>query len=495
MVDIQKGESTTKITVQSANTFYKLAKDWAIKMNGAVEGLDYSSKYYASQALNSATTAVNAKNSILNDAGFIAVSNDLENINTVADNMPAVIAAPAYASSASASASTATSQANIATAQALLAKQYAEETHGQSDVMVENVRAIPAYTNYEYQQIETKGLADLQEMKLKSVKTGIDQIKADDYTVVGSPTITDDGVASGFSSSSYLKSPQYEYANAYNIKIEGIFSTNDLSSVEHSEHIFVLYGGGTNNMVQTYYNTSKKMNIKVNTGSGAKTLKDDTYVIESNSIYEFVFEFNVQNSNLNFKIRNNSKQESWYSFPSETMSSFFTSTLMYVAFGTAPWDTSTFLTGSIDLNSFKIYVDGNLVYQPTLRIPYNQSKTGSKIVNAVYRDRVQDMYEQFGWANYYTLSDSDFTVPYGENLDGHVTKIDWYKNGVTSWEYDTNLDCIETGSCTNGTAVTLPKPMADANYTLSVPYSAKTKTGFTPSASGDYIAKGKVVLG
>ena len=53
-------------------------------------------------------------------------------------------------------------------------------------------------------------------------------------------------------------------------------------------------------------------------------------------------------------------------------------------------------TGKIDLNTVKYYADGSLVYQPCLKIPYTESKTGSKIVNAVYRDRVNDMYEQYG---------------------------------------------------------------------------------------------------
>ena len=76
--------------------------------------------------------------------------------------------------------------------------------------------------------------------------------------------------------------------------------------------------------------------------------------------------------------------------------------------------TTTFFNGSIDLNAFKIYVDGNLVYQPCLKIPYTESKTGSKIVGVNYRERVKDMYKQFGYAPYYTLSDTDFTLPQGE---------------------------------------------------------------------------------
>ena len=61
--------------------------------------------------------------------------------------------------------------------------------------------------------------------------------------------------------------------------------------------------------------------------------------------------------------------------------------------------------GSIDLNTFKVYVDGNLVYQPCLKIPYTESKTGSKIVPAYARNRVIDMYEQEGYAGYYTIQE------------------------------------------------------------------------------------------
>lgn len=78
--------------------------------------------------------------------------------------------------------------------------------------------------------------------------------------------------------------------------------------------------------------------------------------------------------------------------------------------------------GSIDLNSFKIYVDDDLVYQPCLKIPFTESKTGSKIVNSIYRPRVNDMYEQFGYAPYYTLSDTDFSLPKGE-IYGMIEKL------------------------------------------------------------------------
>jgi hypothetical protein len=92
--------------------------------------------------------------------------------------------------------------------------------------------------------------------------------------------------------------------------------------------------------------------------------------------------------------------------------------------------------GSINLNAFKIYVDGNLVYQPCLKIPYTLSKTGSKVVNAMYRPRVNDMAEQFGYANYYTLNENkanNYTVV------GSPTITDGVASGFSSSNYLTTI--------------------------------------------------------
>ena len=65
--------------------------------------------------------------------------------------------------------------------------------------------------------------------------------------------------------------------------------------------------------------------------------------------------------------------------------------------------------GSIDLNAFKIYVDGDLVYQPCLKIPFTKSdkKYGSKVVDGIYHSRVQDAYEQGYIERYYVLDEKN----------------------------------------------------------------------------------------
>ena len=86
----QTAAAQASIAVASAEDDARLARDWAIKMDGPVEGDDYSSKYSA--------------HLILDDTGFQAVAADLQDpdsaIENCSDNMEAINAAPDYAEEA-----------------------------------------------------------------------------------------------------------------------------------------------------------------------------------------------------------------------------------------------------------------------------------------------------------------------------------------------------------------------------------------------------------
>ena len=58
----------------------------------------------------------------------------------------------------------------------------------------------------------------------------------------------------------------------------------------------------------------------------------------------------------------------------------------------------------------------NKKIRPLFQIPYVESSTGSKIVNAENREFVQELYEKNGAANYYTIDEENqnFTLPMGE---------------------------------------------------------------------------------
>jgi hypothetical protein len=135
------------------------------------------------------------------------------------------------------------------------------------------------------------------------------------------------------------------------------------------------------------------------------------------------------------------------------------------------------------------------VIDSSISIIYSLTKTGVKIVYGYNVAPLDQCIEKYGTGNYFVFDDvnEQFRLPH-DTVDGHCVKLRHFRDGKTSYEFDTDLECTQTGACTSGTVVTFSKPFADTNYTLSCAYSAKTVNGFTPSVTGDYIAKGKIKL-
>ena len=318
-------------------------------------------------------------------------------------------------------------------------------------------------------------------------KTGVDTIKADDYEAPSGgslPTITEDGIASGFSSSNYLTA-SISASPTQNI----IIMSKSVFGADDNDRLFNFVNGTAQLKVQLYATNSNKHLECYLTSSGGtnKTLTNDKMIgtIQEGDIVETYIEISASQQILKLTI-NGTVYTKTLSVALDSTYLAFLSSIYIGKFSSG----SGVCDGSIDLNAFKIYVDGNLVYQPCLKIPYTQTKDGKKIVDSIYRDRVEDEYGQAGFTPYYTLSDIDYTMATVKES----AIVDSYDNGINKWTKLANLTCKQQGSCTFETAVTFTKPYIDTNYALSVPYSAKTKTGFTPSATGDWIANGKVNL-
>ena len=326
-------------------------------------------------------------------------------------------------------------------------------------------------------------------------KTGIDTIKPNNYTVVGTPTISADGIASGWSTTNYINMSNAVVSSSIsNFEFKMKFSPalgqgSLLSNFVYDSSIPQTYGFGI------VLDGASRLIIFLASANGTSD-----WDITGNSGKGIVYaNYGITNTdNINLTIGFNGAK--YYAkingvdvTIADTTAKIGLSNNFRMGY-TGIWGASN--NFSIDLNSVKIYVDGDLVYQPCLKIPYTESKTGSKIVDSVYRDRVNDMAEQFGFAPYYTLSDTDFTLPQVEiyGLIGQKTLRDSYENGINKWYLYSNRDLEQQGSCTSGVEVTLAKPFADTNYVLSVPYSAKSATAFTPTQTGDWFAKGKGVL-
>ena len=302
----------------------------------------------------------------------------------------------------------------------------------------------------------------------------VDILKADKYTAQGTPTIQN-GILSNISSANYATAnvPDLTTGQLY---IIGSFKTG----TDLTENQYVYYYDSNNYL----YINGTLIESKTN-GIALST----TFNFTTNTKYTYAIDINSEIAKL--YINNDLLTQMSVSSPSFNIST------IVAKFGT---DGTTYFKGEIDLNDFQIAINGDIlhpVYQPCLVIPYVLSKDGTKVTSGEYEGRITNCYSQYHTGNYFVLDEvnNKFRLPY-DSPNGLCHTLYNYRNGNTHCEYDTNLECTQTGICTNGTTITFNKPFADNNYILiGVSYSNKTATGFTPTTDGQYIAKGRITLG
>ena len=309
-------------------------------------------------------------------------------------------------------------------------------------------------------------------------KEGLDVIKPDNYTVVGSPTISADGVASGFvATTNYLKTSTLNITPKQSLEINCNFK---LASSQSSKIVFAL----TNNLRLAVSTSS--LSILGNTYTSTN-LPLENIVDKTVNLY---IKITPTNQYLKAVVNGNTYEQSF-----NNAFEFYTIDLGYIGgqYGNGNYS----FDGSIDLNSFRIYVDGQLVYQPCLKIPYTQSKTGSKIVDVAYRDRVIDLYEQEGQAGYYTIDEpnKNFTLPMGEiyGMIGQRSLISSIVTETNRVDIYSDKTCLICGNVATAGTINLPIELVNNNYFITLSTSTKTATSFTTTATGDYILIGKVI--
>jgi len=238
-------------------------------------------------------------------------------------------------------------------------------------------------------------------------KTGIDTIKPDDYSVVGTPTITDDGIASGFSRG-FVKFP-FTLSTFNEIVIEISKDANSTGMMFSTDtQKLMIWQTSTNKVQFSWREVNSTTNVIVENFTVSADAQLYKFVLTSTTLSLYC------DGVLN-EIRTVTTTGLAYTFTYGIIGNYHPTTIDNFAF-----------TGSIDLNALKIYVDGNLVYQPCLKIPYTKGSEqyGGKYVNAQYLPRVKDAYEQ-GLANdYFTLDEVNgtYTLPMG-NLYGMIEKL------------------------------------------------------------------------
>ena len=242
-------------------------------------------------------------------------------------------------------------------------------------------------------------------------KTGLDVIKPDNYEVVGSPVISDDGMFTSTSTAdSYIKKEIPEIINSNNYTIKFTIKDYDINSIPVGYYQCAfsdLNGTARNGFDFNIIRGTSSIQIVSNRSvMGVITIG----YISFQEIGDIYVEIKIKGNIANYHIMRGKT-----TLQKDIDISGINSWSGNFVIGNRTNDLRMFY-GSIDLNSFKIYVDDQLVYQPCLKIPYTLSKTGSKIVDVAYRDRVIDLYEQEGQAGYYTIDEENqnFTLPMGE---------------------------------------------------------------------------------
>ena len=300
---------------------------------------------------------------------------------------------------------------------------------------------------------------------------GIDTIKPNNYTVVGTPTISNNGIVRGFSASNYLTAT-ITSLTLDKINIFGSFSTDSL--LTGSKEIIAIADSSSlsDTILQIILDGN---NSKIGIGCHNDTTWTGYYSANNTIASNTNYYYHVYYKDGNIKLDLSTDNITYTNVVNNaiTVNSSYSSTQVY--FGSIA--DANYFTGSIDLNAFKIYLDGDLVYQPCLKIPYTLSKTGSKVADVAYRDRVSDMYEQFGYAPYYIIDETNknFTLPMGE-IYGMINK-----------KLDADLGNIQSDEKKTIVGWGLP------DYTNAVGVSPSTVTPYKATKKG-YIIIQSVIL-
>lgn len=273
------------------------------------------------------------------------------------------------------------------------------------DVGADKLNTSKMYTTGKVSE-DTQGFAQLQQMR----RSTFDLSK---FTVVGSPTITDDGVASGFSGSNYLTT---------NLSFSGneIEITMPINTTNITTNQYLLNANNKIRLDLVYISSAAKIfpRMFLNDGTNTWYVRLNAIGLEANKNYTAKFKYNISTNTTNVSLygENGALLDTTSDHPTNTINLSFSNVLTKIG--------ESYL-GSIDLKQFSITVDGKEVFSGNktgidvinnIEIPYTLSKTGSKIVDVAYRDRVIDLYEQEGQAGYYTIDEENknFTLPMGE---------------------------------------------------------------------------------
>lgn len=274
----------------------------------------------------------------------------------------------------------------------------------------------------------TGGSIDLKTLKFYSngelyftgANTEIDIIKPLNVEKLGDIYINELGNVENFNVNNAIKAP-ITFNPTSTVKIRSLLTWNT-SSIQPKDGINVPYVFGSNRWRVDVTSTSIYATNDLDTSTNTR-FNIAIPELQNGDALEIIETITIRTRTVKVIINETDEYSGSTTFASNQ--AFSTSEL---TIGNASFDGSSeyFWNGSINLNMFIVYIDGKLTYEPCLYIPYIQSKTGSKIVEKIYRNRVYELYDQTGKAEYYTLDteNENVTLPLGEIYGLIASKAD-----------------------------------------------------------------------
>ena len=336
-------------------------------------------------------------------------------------------------------------------------------------------------------------------------KTGVDVIKPDNYEVVGTPTITDDGMFNNNSSDKNLIKIPLTYGDFLNKSWEVRTCAYVVPNVSKS---YIVFDNNYSSLGSLVWSSGLKICAKFGDASDST---GEIYVAPLSTStpegwYNLSMAFNYTTGEYTCKAINIATGTVYSNTYTPT-----TANKQLHTFNTKTSSTKINLIRSrseliTDLNGVQVYFDGDLAYQLCLKIPYTLSNTGSKIVDVYARNRVQDLYEQTGEALYYTIDEENqnFTLPMGEiygmierknnelnnpfslfdykYTDAPIYNASWLKADGTFYAKSVYVSAYEAlvvennSDITAGTTTTLPSGGSYTKRGLSVKLSTASYT-------------------
>lgn len=327
------------------------------------------------------------------------------------------------------------------------------------------------------------------------------------FEVVGSPTISEDGIASRFSAKTNFLYKKINLANR-NFVLNFDIIASEVVNPECFMSYETNYTTPSTTLFRFQYSNNQRFLV---IGSSANNA---FLPMEANKKYKFNLQYNVATKifTLLQYDYNNILINTWSSSPIDFNENG------YLIIGNSI-EANSGTSCSIDLKSIAVWTDGQPVFSgnqtgidtinETLEIPYTATTDGTKVVDAAYFDRVQSCREQTGQALYLTLDEQNqaYYLPQGtvsgmisqnkQGLEDIEAKIEQIKAQIGFTLFDTKItDHVLSGNDAVGWALQgslVTNIYTDAVSNIASAYASGTATTYREipckrATDGRYIA-------